>query len=471
MSSITIHGGINEIGGNKILVESSEAKVWLDFGLSFSKQGLYYDEWNNPRKYNGMTDYFDMGLLPNIKGLYRHDYLKKSGIKEQKLEFDALFLSHAHADHANDIEFLHKDMPIYCGETAKLIMQSLEETRTTEYLNLTEQFTGKHYTKNPPIARPYQCFRTGDKIKVKDITLKPIHVDHSMPGCYGMIIHADGKSIAYTGDIRLHGARGNMTKEFITKAAKEKVDVLLCEGTRLDGKPSMTESQVKEKIVEFVKATKGMCCVNFPIRDTDRMRTMFNAAKETDKKLIINVKQAHLLKTLEQDKNLELPNVKDMLIYVKRKKDGKITEGADFEEFSKEYSIWEREFINLKNSVTFKDIKGMQKEVLFYCDFFSLGEMIDIKPIPHSTYIHSQCEPFNEEMILDMKRVQNWLDHFGLKLEHAHASGHAGKEDIKEIVQTIDAKKVVPIHTEHPEVFKEFKCKLEIVQCGEAIRV
>ena len=47
MSSINIHGGINEIGGNKILVESSEAKIWLDFGLSFSKQGLYYDEWNN----------------------------------------------------------------------------------------------------------------------------------------------------------------------------------------------------------------------------------------------------------------------------------------------------------------------------------------------------------------------------------------------------------------------------------------
>src|SRR3990167_7397999 len=116
MPSITLHGGINEIGGNKILVESSKAKIWLDFGLSFGKQALYYDEWNNPRKYNGITDYFEMGLLPKINGLYRHDYLKKSGISEHKLEFDGLVLSHAHADHANDMEFLHKDMPIYCGE-------------------------------------------------------------------------------------------------------------------------------------------------------------------------------------------------------------------------------------------------------------------------------------------------------------------------------------------------------------------
>lgn len=92
MPSITLHGGINEIGGNKILVESSKTKIWLDFGLSFGKQALYYDEWSNPRKYNGITDYFEMGMLPKIKGLYRHDYLKKSGINEHKLEFDACSL-------------------------------------------------------------------------------------------------------------------------------------------------------------------------------------------------------------------------------------------------------------------------------------------------------------------------------------------------------------------------------------------
>ena len=86
MSSITLHGGVNEIGGNKILIESPKAKIWLDFGLSFYKQGLYYDEWTNPRNYNGLLDYFELGLLPQINGLYRYDYLKKSGINEQKLE-------------------------------------------------------------------------------------------------------------------------------------------------------------------------------------------------------------------------------------------------------------------------------------------------------------------------------------------------------------------------------------------------
>ena len=471
MTSLIFYGGINEIGGNKILIETAKSRVWLDFGLSFHKQGLYYDEWTNPRKYNGLTDYFELGLLPQVKGLYRSDFLKKSGVKEQKLEHDAVFLSHAHADHANDIEFLHKDIEIHCGETAKLIMKSLEETGGCEYLSYTEQFTGLHYKKNPPKERKINTFRTGNKIKVKDITIEPIHVDHSMPGSYGMLAYADGKTIAYTGDIRLHGARGDLTRDFVNKCIKEKVDVMLCEGTRIDGKPSMTESQVKEKLKQFVLETKGACFVNFPIRDTDRLRTFYEVAKETDKKLVISLKQTHLIKTLESDKNLKLPSLKELLIYVKRKRDGLITEGAEFEEYQKEYAIWEREFINTHNSVTYKDINKMQKDILFYCYFFSLGELIDIKPIPKSSYIHSLCEPFNEEMNIDFERVKNWLDHFGLEFKHAHASGHAGKDDIKEIVQIINAKKVVPIHTEHAEVFREFGENIKIINPTGSIKI
>jgi mRNA degradation ribonuclease J1/J2 len=35
MISLTFYGGAGEIGGNKILLESGGAKVYLDFGESF----------------------------------------------------------------------------------------------------------------------------------------------------------------------------------------------------------------------------------------------------------------------------------------------------------------------------------------------------------------------------------------------------------------------------------------------------
>jgi ribonuclease J len=35
MPSFTFYGGAGEIGGNKILLESGKARVYLDFGESF----------------------------------------------------------------------------------------------------------------------------------------------------------------------------------------------------------------------------------------------------------------------------------------------------------------------------------------------------------------------------------------------------------------------------------------------------
>jgi len=35
MASLTFYGGVNEIGGNKILLEDNGARVYLDFGQPF----------------------------------------------------------------------------------------------------------------------------------------------------------------------------------------------------------------------------------------------------------------------------------------------------------------------------------------------------------------------------------------------------------------------------------------------------
>jgi ribonuclease J len=35
MASLTFYGGVNEIGGNKMLLADKGAKLFLDFGMSF----------------------------------------------------------------------------------------------------------------------------------------------------------------------------------------------------------------------------------------------------------------------------------------------------------------------------------------------------------------------------------------------------------------------------------------------------
>lgn len=69
MTSFTFYGGVNEIGGNKILLEDQDMRVFFDLGMSFSVANQYFDEFMQPRKCNGVLDLIEFGLLPNLDGL------------------------------------------------------------------------------------------------------------------------------------------------------------------------------------------------------------------------------------------------------------------------------------------------------------------------------------------------------------------------------------------------------------------
>ena len=481
MTSLTFYGGVNEIGGNKILLESAKAKIWLDFGLNFGQMQRFYDDFMQPRGVNGIGDFIEMGLVPPIKGLYRPDYVKRSKmLPEIKPLFDGVLLSHPHADHFGNFELLHPEIPFYMGETAKLIIQAIEETGSGfEYLTYRESFTGLHHTKNPKIDRKVLTHRTGDSFKINDLNIIPHHVDHSIPGAYGYIIETPAGAVVYTGDIRMHGAKGFMTKDFIKEAASHDPVALIVEGTRVgdevetkpERKMGFTEEQVLRKIDGFVKETKGLVVANFPARDIDRFNTFYKAAVDNDRKLIIDLKQAYLLKMLENDKHLDVPRFydKNILIYIKRCKNGFITESVPFTEKEKDYYLWQREFLNLKNSVTFKDID--QKKAIFSCNSFEFSELVDIQPMEGSAYIYSLCEPFNIGMELDHERTMNWINHFKLKYHSAHASGHGNSNEIKEVVETVNAKKVFPVHTERAEMFWKFSKNAVMTELGKKYNI
>jgi ribonuclease J len=68
MVSLTFYGGVNEIGGNKILLKDGDTKIFLDFGMSFSKANQFFSEFLQPRKCNVIGDLIEFGLLPDLKG-------------------------------------------------------------------------------------------------------------------------------------------------------------------------------------------------------------------------------------------------------------------------------------------------------------------------------------------------------------------------------------------------------------------
>ena len=74
-TALTFYGGVNEIGGNKVLLEDRDARIFLDFGRSFTMGADYFTGWLAPRAINGLGDYFEFNLLPKIKGIYSQKQL------------------------------------------------------------------------------------------------------------------------------------------------------------------------------------------------------------------------------------------------------------------------------------------------------------------------------------------------------------------------------------------------------------
>lgn len=486
MPSLTFYGGVNEIGGNKILLEDNGTKIFLDFGMSFKIANKFFAEFLQPRRCNGILDFVEFGLLPKINGIYRNDFIRhshsnsNSGLKEVTApSIDAVILSHAHLDHVAYITHLHKDMPIYCGKVTKHILKAMQDTGTgsfNDYVVYKENFAlrpkkkGNGLTKlkgeEAEINRDIRTFRNGDKIEIGkgNIAVTPISVDHSIPDTFGFIIETSKGNIVYTGDLRFHGYRRNMTGEFVKIASDAQPKALICEGTNIKEERGMGEIEVKTRINEIVSNNRrGIVIANFPPRDVDRLRTFYDIACENDRKLVINMKQAYMLKLLQEggeSDNVFAPTISDenIRIYIPRKNWGAITKSAFPEEIViQDYLTWEREFLQHPNRVTCEDVKKKQEEMIFYCDFFSLKELIDIQPKENSCFIWSRCEPFTEDMVLERKRVDEWLKHFHLyPMKEAHASGHAYRNEIEKMIEEINPEKVYPVHTEHPEIFKEF---------------
>jgi hypothetical protein len=76
MPALIFYGGVGEIGGNKILLEDQDTRIFLDFGQSFTFGEDYFVEWLRPRSINGLGDYFEFDLLPDVCGLYSEKQLE-----------------------------------------------------------------------------------------------------------------------------------------------------------------------------------------------------------------------------------------------------------------------------------------------------------------------------------------------------------------------------------------------------------
>ena len=423
-TTLTFYGGVDEIGGNKILLQDRDTKVFFDFGMSFAmKKKFYSPPFLSPKSEKSLQE---LEILPKISGVYKFDH--------DPPEVDAVFLSHGHLDHSAYLSFIKREIPVYCGETTQIILQALSDVRRADLEFRVSDIK-------------FKMFRTGEKIRVGNLEIEPFHVDHSVPGAYGFVIHTSNGAVVYTGDFRDHGAKPEMTRDFVENARKAEPVAVVTEATNMTGATVSSEAEVEGKLDRVVAGADGIVLAEFAYSDVDRLNSFFHTARNNNRCLAISLKQAYLLDALRKDKGLTVPSLDDDGILIFRKS-------------KKRYDKWETQLIERydKQNKIFDvfDVSKQQCKVVLALSFYDFEELVQLQPEAGSCYVLSTSEPFNEEMEIDYERLVNWVQHYGLPQYHVHVSGHMMPLQLKKALKRINAKRMFPVHTESAGLFAKF---------------
>ncbi len=402
MVSLTFYGGVDEIGGNKILVESADGSILLDFGRRMEYTQKYFSEFLQIRSKNALRDMIRLEVLPPIEGIYAphlvdatvllednqnlgkiplnqaSDYWKLDNVSPYNPgspRVDAVFVSHAHFDHIQDVSFLDPAIPIYCTKKTKILAKAISDVSVSgvddQYYELRRKraikekstsyktlFPGeleyKEERKDPkPDIRNekagfdftheytprYRSFKTDLEGKVKGITYKMIPVGHSLPGaCSILLTLPDEKRILYTGDLRFHGANEITIDEYVAEVGSP-IHIMITEGTRIDHLEVLTETDTSTRISSDIEEAEGLVLINFGWKDLARFKIIYDATKDKGRTFVISPKLAYLL----YEMHFNFPNqyrdpttLPDLKVYLKRE-GGLLYSKVDYDKFKMGY--------------------------------------------------------------------------------------------------------------------------------------
>ena len=410
---IIIHKGTQEIGGSCIEISTINTKILLDYGTPLSDESIK--------------------------------------IKMPK-DIDAILISHPHQDHFGEIINIEIDLPIYCGELSK------------ELMNATKIFTGKELLENNfKIFKPWKSFEIGD------FKITPHLVDHSATDAYAFLIESNDEKILYSGDFRANGRKAKLFDSMIENKTLKNVDVLLMEGTmiRRGNKDFPDEKSVEDKIYETIKESNEISFMIGSSQNIDSLVSAYRACVKVNKIFVIDIYTAWILEKMKlisnSTPNIEWKNVKVIKAF-----------GGGYYQKLQENKIYFKGFTSkmFKQVIELKDIKQNPQKYFLKISPWHITKVLNKCCIQKHNIIYSQWLGYLEEkysgeetasLYMGLKESSNWV--------YAHTSGHADLPALKKFASAIDAKKLIPIHTEYKEEFEKYFENVAILNDGEVYDV
>lgn len=402
---ITFHSGILTIGGTIIEIAYKDARVFFDFGTEYRPELALKDE--------SLSTLLEHRLIPNLSGLY-DPRLVATGEKEQEKNYrnTAVFLSHAHLDHSKMINYLDPAIPLYTLNETKQILHSLH--RKGDFL-IPSPFEEKNFVREMIGLSPF------DTVHVGEITVEIIPVDHDAYGAAALLIHTPEKTLAYTGDLRLHGYDRQLTETYCKKAFH--TDLLMMEGVSISF-PEREKEENQIKVTSEEQLVQAFCEL---VRQHPQRQITFNGYPANLKRFEMLIKHSPRKMVLEANMAALLKEVLGMDVPYYYSPNSPVISTLQPE-------------IEYSYEVLCNDNTNFIWQVVDNIENLQGGGL----------YIHSDAQPlgdFDPQYAVFLQL----LEEKQIEFVRLSLSGHAFPEDLSEIIDKIQPKLLVPIHTLKPE--------------------
>lgn len=379
-------GGIGEIGKNMTVLEYGKDIIVIDCGVMFPT--------------NDMLG-IDL-VVPDITYLVEN---------QQKIR--GFLITHGHEDHIGSVPYVVNEIkaPIYASKmTCGLIKKKMEEHKKVEYKTIA--------------VKPKQ------KITLGCFEIEFIHVNHAIPGAFGLAIKTPVGMVVHTGDYKI-----DLTPTYDEKfdlhsfaeLGKKGVLLYMSDSTNAEREGfSLSERVVGATLDKlFIENKDRRILVAAFASNVDRVQEVLHLAEKHKRKVILTGRS--------------MVNVTDVASQI-----GEIT-------------------INKSNIIEVEKIKNYKDNEILILSTGSQGEPNsalsrmanrDFKGIEigdNDTIIFSSSPiPGNEKAV---NNTINKLILLGAKviynqLEQVHASGHACKEEQKLMLNLVRPKYFIPVHGE-----------------------
>ena len=411
---VCIHRGAQQIGGTAIELKHGGFRLLLDLGLPLNAGEAIHE------------------LLPPI-----------DGVRNPDAALLGVVLSHGHQDHWGLLPVAPKTLAVFTGAATEHM-----QTAAASAFGRAAPFKAAEHLMH---RRPLQ---------IGPFRVTPYLACHSAFDAYSLLVEAGGRRLFYSGDLRGHGRKAAMFEALLRDPPAD-IHTLMMEGStlgRLNAEAQFeTETDIEARLADHFRATPGLALVFASAQNVDRVVSVFRAAKQTGRRLVIDLYAAEILRSTGAA-NIPQADWPEVAFFLPWHQAKRIKAEKAFHFLpSQGYRA---------TRIYAEALRAAPQRFAVLANGFFMADRNFLGCLDGARAVWSQWEGYLQPGGFGERKAAQLVE-LGVPMERIHTSGHASIPDLQRLVEALKPERLVPVHTFQPERFPELFVNVTLRADGE----